>query len=77
MTGGMICPESSIAPVMANMGYILQYNLSTYEDAPRQPPRVLDKLKAHIEANIGAAQVMLSIHTYSPISTLFKSLYPF
>ncbi|KAL5371085.1 hypothetical protein DPSP01_014502 [Paraphaeosphaeria sporulosa] len=47
MTGGMIWPESSIAQVMTNIGYIVQNSLSTNEDAPRQLPQVLNELETH------------------------------
>jgi hypothetical protein len=51
MTGGMIQPESSIAQVMTNMGYILQTHHSTNEDAPRQPPRSWMSSKTSSTAN--------------------------
>jgi hypothetical protein len=54
MTGGMIWPEGSVAQVMTNMGYILQNNLSTNEDAPRQLPQVLNELETHVSAHLGA-----------------------
>ncbi|KAF2688456.1 hypothetical protein K458DRAFT_293613, partial [Lentithecium fluviatile CBS 122367] len=64
MTGGMIWPESPIAQVMANMGYILQNNLSTNEDAPRQLPQVLNELETHVTAHLEAAPSN-AFYTYS------------
>ena len=64
MTGGMIWPEGSIVQVMANMGYILQNNLSTNEDAPRQLPQVLNELETHVRAHLEAAPSN-ALYTYS------------
>ncbi|KAK7178567.1 hypothetical protein PSPO01_15384 [Paraphaeosphaeria sporulosa] len=64
MTGGMIWPESSIAQVMTNIGYILQNSLSTNEDAPRQLPQVLNELETHVKAHLDATPSN-AFYTYS------------
>ncbi|KAK7178535.1 hypothetical protein PSPO01_15410 [Paraphaeosphaeria sporulosa] len=64
MTGGVIWPESSIAQVMANIGYIVQNRLSTNEDAPRQLPQVLNELETHAKAHLEATPSN-AFYTYS------------